>query len=127
MQSCKPSLSISLLSICHKSPLPTLYPPLLHSLWGSQLNLSTFTSSTPCSFTVKLSLIHTHVFCLASTEFHSSSFRCMRPPLQSLFHLLPTLTTHPNVFCKQHNPQRLLHDLICHLVHHYCKQEGAQS
>ncbi|KAM9393919.1 uncharacterized protein KZ484_005042 isoform 1-T2 [Pholidichthys leucotaenia] len=49
------------------------------------------------------------------------------PPLQVLFHLLPTLTTDHNVVCKHHGPRSLLPDLVCQPVHHHANQEGAQS
>lgn len=61
-----------------------------------------------------VTLIQTHLFWVAS-----SSLQSMPPPLQSLFHLLPTLTTDHNVVCKH---QRLLYDLSSYIAYHHHKK-----
>ncbi|KAI5616423.1 hypothetical protein C0J50_24025, partial [Silurus asotus] len=48
------------------------------------------------------------VLCLTPTDFHSPGLQRVRPPLQDLLHLLPTLTTNHNIIRKHHSPWRLL-------------------
>lgn len=76
-------------------------------------------------FSTCLPLINTHGVGLTSTDIYSS-VQSMPPPLQALFHLLPTLTTDHNAVWKRHSWWRRLPDLICQPVHHHHKQVEVQ-
>lgn len=82
--------------LCHSHPLNIHLnePPLSSSLFPSAWRLHvehTLCSNPPLHMFVSTCLIHTHIFCFASMDFHSSSLQCAdtfsypssRPPAHS--------------------------------------------